>query len=343
MVDSYEEIVRSLAGASPGPDTHKISRRRAIGMGMGVAALVGTSLFLGGSQRASADTTHSNKGKSKSTSSSSSSSSSTTTQSSVAPTIKHFLVVWGENSGDLLNASVMPWMAANLKPLACTLTQPSNPNYLAAVSGSTQGVTSDGCNNLSANTIAHLVSAKDYAENKPSSTCPCNTGTSPYDVNHVPFAHFTSTCDLVVDFAQLQADVTAGTLPKFAWISPNIYDCGHTSNGTTSNRLTQFDNWVKNTLWPVVRDRVSVDTVLFVSVDTGANPSANNACASYSGGLVGAYVVGPASVVKRGTSSSTKHNHYDLLATVERALGVGNLGGCDATANAMTEAFSVTI
>jgi phospholipase C len=240
--------------------------------------------------------------------------------------------------------------------LACELTEyygvsnPSMPNYLAAVSGQYANEPDPTCPlGLSGTTIGDLLvekglTWKNYAEDFPSNPCTgCNSGL--YAPRHVPFTMFTKDCSSVVTFSELQTDVKA--LPTYIWISPNLYDCGHTLDGTnclgTSNRLTQFDCWLKNTLWPILKNNVATDTVLFITFDTGANSYQNTACNSTSGGKVTTFVVGPSTIVNQNTALSTgPYNHYSLLAMVEKIFGTGNLGECDASAATFDGAFVST-
>jgi len=115
---------------------------------------------------------------------------------------------------------------------------PSLPNYLALTAGSTQGVSSDcsECQASGPSIVDQLeasgVSWRAYLEGVPG---PCFRGAEAdgYAKKHNPFAYYPavagsrSRCTKLVGFARLAADLRAGTLPTYAWITPNLCDDGH--------------------------------------------------------------------------------------------------------------------
>jgi len=108
------------------------------------------------------------------------------------------------------------------------ISHPSLPNYLAIIGGSTFGVTNDDPppSNVQPSTTKSLVSLiqakgftwKAYMESMPS---PCyNADAYPYAVRHDPFVYYKSITNNasygeshVVDFNQLQNDISSNTLP----------------------------------------------------------------------------------------------------------------------------------
>ena len=120
------------------------------------------------------------------------------------------------------------------------VSHPSLPNYLALTAGSTFGISSDctGCfvnaTNLADQVESSGRSWKAYMESMPSS---CYVGDAyPYMQKHDPFIYYndirtnaTRCAAYVVPFTQLRADLTNGTVPNFAWITPNMcndmHDC----------------------------------------------------------------------------------------------------------------------
>src|SRR5919202_565539 len=113
------------------------------------------------------------------------------------------------------------------------ISHPSLPNYIAMVSGDTQGIASDcgGCNVDAANLADQLeragVSWKAYMEDLPA---PCSDAheAGRYAKKHDPFMYFASVrnnparCAKVVPSDQLGADLAAGRLPRFVFITPNL-------------------------------------------------------------------------------------------------------------------------
>src|SRR4029077_13785466 len=115
---------------------------------------------------------------------------------------------------------------------------PSLPNYLALVSGSTHGISSD-CTDcvLRARSLADTLAAagktwKTYAEDLP---YPGFTGGSAgrYAKKHDPFLYFRDVAgsrlqrDRVVPFTRLRRDLAARRLPDFSLLIPNLCDDMH--------------------------------------------------------------------------------------------------------------------
>jgi acid phosphatase len=120
------------------------------------------------------------------------------------------------------------------------VSHPSLPNYLALISGSTQGVTTDGCEysfsgprTIGSQLSAARVSWKAYMEEIPEPASEaCTFGG--YAKKHNPFAYFPATNGPnVVPTTQFQADLSSGKLPAFMFYVPNLTNDGH--NGTNEN------------------------------------------------------------------------------------------------------------
>lgn len=199
------------------------------------------------------------------------------------------------------------------------VTHPSLPNYLALVSGSTQGITTDCTTCLvSARNIADTLEGaaktwKLYAEGLPQSGF---TGPSAglYAKKHVPLLYFRDVLDTkvrldrVVPFTELQSDVRASALPDFAFVVPNLCHSMHDCPVRTG------DAWLHSMLPPLLR---LAETVVFVVFDEGSSDARG-------GGHVDALALGTA--VRRGVSYTRITGHYALLRTVEAAWGLPLLG-----------------
>ena len=137
---------------------------------------------------------------------------------------------------------------------------PSLPNYLALVSGSTQGIRSDctscvvSARNL-ADTLARAhLTWKAYAEGLPR---PGFTGASSgrYVKRHVPFLYFRSVVlspsrrKRVVPLRQLSRDLAADRLPSFALVIPDLCHDMHDCPVATG------DAWLKRFLPPLLKSR----------------------------------------------------------------------------------------
>jgi phosphatidylinositol-3-phosphatase len=199
------------------------------------------------------------------------------------------------------------------------VTHPSLPNYLALVSGSTHGITSDCTNcDVSGPTLADPLEQagktwKLYAEGLPARgfTAPGSDG---YAKKHDPFVYFRSVLDdperakRVVPLTQLGIDERASTLPDFAFVVPNLCHSMHDCSVHTG------DSWLRAQLPPLL---ALPRTVVFVVFDEGTTNV-------HGGGHVPALALGTA--VKPHSRYAAVTNHYGLLRTIEDAWGLTRLG-----------------
>jgi hypothetical protein len=199
---------------------------------------------------------------------------------------------------------------------------PSLPNYLALVSGSTQGISSD-CTDciVQARSLADTLEAagktwKTYAEGLP---YPGFTGGSAgrYAKKHDPFLYFRDVVDLrarrtrVVPFTRLAHDLVRRRLPDFSLVIPNLCNDMHDCSVATG------DAWLKTHVVPLLRSPLLRGGVVFVVFDEGTSDTGG-------GGRVDALALGP--TVQRGSKFTKATNHYGLLRTIEDAWGLPRLG-----------------
>ena len=230
------------------------------------------------------------------------------------PHFQHVVVVVFENHerSSIVGSADAPTFNALARRYA-SLTQydavahPSLPNYLAIVSGSTQGITSD-CTDCVApgRSLADTLTAakrtwKTYAEGYP--------GGPRYAKKHNPFLYFPSADPKrVVPLTQLQRDVRAKRLPSFSLVVPDLCNDMHDCSVATG------DAWLKAHVVPLAK---LPGTVVFVVFDEGESDVGG-------GGNVDALVLG--SYVRPGAVSSAPTSHYGLLRTIEDAWGLPRLG-----------------
>jgi hypothetical protein len=199
---------------------------------------------------------------------------------------------------------------------------PSLPNYLALVSGSTQGISSD-CTDciVSATSLADTLAAagktwKTYAENLPH---PGYTGGSAgrYAKKHDPFLYFRDVVrsrarrDRVVPFGRLRRDLARRRLPDFSLLIPNLCNDMHDCSVATG------DAWLKAHVVPLLHSRSLRAGVVFVVFDEGTTDLGG-------GGRIQALALGP--LVRRGARFRRPTNHYGLLRTIEDAWRLPRLG-----------------
>jgi hypothetical protein len=208
------------------------------------------------------------------------------------------------------------------------ITHPSLPNYLAATSGSTGGVTSDcgpsECPQQRDSIFGQLDRAglqwRTYAEAMPT---PCNTtAQGKYATKHNPAVYFTPVRARCKAWDLPMSSARFDRLTAFTFIEPDICDDGHDCStryadtwlGAMLDRLTHSPSYRNG------------DVAVFVTWDEGIGANQHIATAVISPG------------VPRGTTSARAFTHYSLLRTTEALLGLSPLGAAKSAAD-MRAAF----
>lgn len=211
------------------------------------------------------------------------------------------------------------------------ITHPSLPNYIALISGDTQGITSD-CSQcfVNAPSLPDLIEAsgrtwKTYQEDMPQPCYP--TDTDKYALRHDPFVYFdpirldAARCTRsVVPLTDLSLDIAAGTLPNFIFITPNICNSAHDCT------LDVTDAWLGNILGQLVPalDRQSPNYLIVLTWDEGQG---NHSCCGLptnAGGRIPVVLLSP--LVKNSYQDNTPYTHYSLLKTISKAWNLPYLG-----------------
>lgn len=195
---------------------------------------------------------------------------------------------------------------------AHAITHPSEPNYLALFSGSTQGVTSDSCpHSFSvANLASELIAAKKtftgYSEGLPSvGSEVCTSGE--YARKHAPWTDFTNvpTTDNVPfsSFPTNYAD-----LPTISWVIPDLLDDMHSST------IQAADSWLQAHLAGYLAWAKTNNSLLIITWDENNGDAGNQ---------IPTIFVGP--MVKPGQYKEDI-NHYNVLRTLEAMYGLPYAG-----------------
>jgi acid phosphatase len=221
------------------------------------------------------------------------------------------------------------------------ITHPSLPNYIAMVSGDTQGITSDcgGCNVDAANLGDQLdqagISWKAYMEDLPAPCSDAHTAGA-YAKKHDPFMYFASIrgdparCAKVVPADRLDADLATGRLPRFVFVTPNQdHDMhGAGQGGDDATLIQTADDWLQALYGKLASSSAwREDTRLVVTWDEAGGGRREGCCGGLAaGGHIPTIVAGPR--VRPGRDA-TDYDHYGLLRSVEAAFGLPFLGHAD--------------
>lgn len=217
---------------------------------------------------------------------------------------------------------------------------PSLPNYLALIGGDTFGVNRN-CEDcfVDAPSLPDLIEAsgrtwKTYQEDMPR---PCFVGDwGDYAQKHNPFMYFdairldSSRCERSVrPLPDLPADLAAGALPNFVFITPNLCNDAHNC------WLGITDDWLALQMKPIM-DYFSAHSQSFLVVLTWDEGDSNASCCGLpgkAGGRIATVLISPR--VKNGFEDDTPYTLYSLLKTIAEAWGLPYLGHAADADNAL--------
>lgn len=238
------------------------------------------------------------------------------------PTPDHVVVVVMENHAynQVIGSSSAPYInslksgGANLSA-SYAETHPSQPNYYAMFSGSTQGVTDDSCvtpgfssaPNLASELIAAGKTWASYNESLPSQgSTTCSSGK--YAQKHNPWFGFSNVpTSSAYTFAQFPTDYS--TLPQVSYVTPNLCSDMHDCSVSTG------DTWLKNNLGAYATWAKTHNSLLVVTFDEDNRLAGNKIPTVFYG-----------QPVTPGSSSSMTYNHYNVLRTIEDMYGTSHAG-----------------
>lgn len=226
------------------------------------------------------------------------------------PQAKSVTVVIMENRDyDLvIGSSDAPYINKTLVPEAALMTNshgighPSQPNYLALFSGSTQGVSDDSCPhtfstvNLGAELLHKGLTFDGYSESMPNDGYTgCTSGE--YARKHNPWVNFTN----VPASSNLVYTGFPNPPPTVTFIVPNLCDDMHDCTTQTG------DTWLSKNLPPILTYDAANDGLLILTWDE-ADPDASGT------NQIATLLIGP--MIKPGKYNQNV-NHYSILHTIE--------------------------
>jgi hypothetical protein len=240
--------------------------------------------------------------------------------SPTVPRPDHIVVVVFENKDrdQVLGSQAAPYLN-ELAATGADLTQsyavgyPSQRNYLALFSGSTQGVTSNDCpkNFPTADNLGHQLleaglSFIGYAESLPSvGFRGCESGR--YERKHNPWVNFGNLpASVNQPFSAFPTDFA--TLPTVAFVTPNMCSDMHDCSVATGDR------WLRDNLGGYAQWARTHNSLLIVTFDEDSEDGGNHIATL----LVGQQI--------RPGSYDERTSHYTILRTIEDAYGLPALG-----------------
>jgi phosphatidylinositol-3-phosphatase len=203
---------------------------------------------------------------------------------------------------------------------AHAVTHPSEPNYIALFSGSTQGVKDDSCpNNFKgkANLGSQLIAAgrtfKGYSESMPSNGY-TGCGANRYARKHNPWVMFDNVpAASNLTFASFPSNYSS--LPTVSFVVPNLCNDMHDCSFATG------DNWLKSHIDGYAQWAKSHNSLLILTWDEDDGDHNN---------VIPAVFVGAG--ISAGTTNSQSYNHYGLLRTLENMYGLKPLNNAASAA-----------
>jgi phosphatidylinositol-3-phosphatase len=230
---------------------------------------------------------------------------------SVGPHATYVTIVLMENKDYnlVIGSRHAPFLNKHLIPIGVLLRNshaighPSEPNYLALFSGSTQGVQGDPCpvyfnaTNIASELIAADKTFGGYSESMPHDGYK-GCYTKLYDRNHNPW----------VDFKNVPATDNKvyngfpGSPPSFTWITPNLCDDTHDCS------IAHGDKWLSTNIPPIVYWNATHDGLLILTWDEA---SPDNSGKNH----VATVLVGP--MIAAGKNDTQNVDHYAVLHTIE--------------------------
>jgi phospholipase C len=269
---------------------------------------------------------------------------------------RHVVWIWMENhsydqtvgSGDApyLNATLV--RSCGLATNYHNVSHPSLPNYVAATSGGTQGISSDcspsSCPTAAASIFSQAAAAgltwRGYDESMPG---PCSrSDAGRYAPKHNPAVYYSrlrASCGRAdLPLTALSGDLATGRLPAFAFVTPDLCSDTHDCPVATG------DAWLRTWIGRLTASRAyrQGSTAIFLTWDEGEGGSTSDCALNRTdpGCHVPLVVIAPG--VRPGLRSARLANHYSLLRATEDMLGLGHLGhATDPSSAGLRRAFGL--
>jgi phosphatidylinositol-3-phosphatase len=280
---------------------------------------------------------------------------------------QHVFIIMMENTSysSLIGNPNAPWINSAVATYGFAtdyfgVTHPSQPNYIAATSGSTNGVTSDNDITINVPNIVDQIEGsgrtwKAYMQSYALCSSPTQSvcGNQLYERKHNPFISYQDVQSnparvaKIVDFSQLATDLANKSVPDYTWISPDQCHDMHGIGSTPSDPcdfsqvqslIKTGDTFLNNTVNTIMNSQAfNGNSVIFITWDESDFPfgDTSGCCdANPGGGHVVMLTISHSSHKPR--TSSVAYNHYSMLSTIEGGWSLGCLANTCDTANVPT-------
>lgn len=254
----------------------------------------------------------------------------TATVAAPVPRFDHVVVVIMENhsAAEIYGSTYAPYINGTLIAGGAKfgssfgVTHPSQPNYIAMFSGSTQGVIDDSCphsfstGNLGQQLIDAGFSFTQFSEGLPATgDTSCTYGL--YARKHNASADFPALpASTNQPFANFASAVANATLPTVSFVAPDLCNDMHGAGSCSgANLIALGDQWLANNLPQYLVSPAACNGLLIVTWDEDDSSGVNQIPTIFFGAHV-----------KAGYVSGTLINHYALLRTLEDMYGLAPLG-----------------
>ncbi|KAF7970170.1 hypothetical protein HWV62_35224 [Athelia sp. TMB] len=263
-----------------------------------------------------------------------------------------FIQIWLENTDYQVAASTPEFQALAKQGLTLdayyAVTHPSEPNYMASMSGDFFGLGDDNYYAVPANITTVVDLLEDGGASGGNITWACYQESMPYDnylglnfsstnyitpgaADYVYYERKHNPCSLHNsiannterahrnrNFNDFAVDVNASALPQWMFVTPNMVDDGH----DTSPEF--FSNWTQWWLTPLLADSRFNDnrTLILLTFDENDSYDAENRVMSI---LLG----GAVPTKLHGQTDSTYYTHYSTISTVQNNWQLKSLGRGD--------------
>ncbi len=255
--------------------------------------------------------------------------------SSSIPNFAHVYIIIFENKeySSIVGSSSAPYINSLIPKYGLSTAfyaerHPSEPNYIALTSGSTQGITDDGVYNLSARNVFDQIEASGrtwhaYMQGYPGN---CFTGSSSSAVVDGPgkSGSYVRKHDPAISYTAISGNSTrcakitklSGFDPaaaNFEFITPNMINDMH--DGT----IADGDNFLKAFLPTILNSAAftTTNSVVYLTFDEGTTNTNG-------GGHI--FTMALTHTMTPGYKSTNTQPHYSMLRTIETAWGMPFLG-----------------